>query len=148
MPRLDAERVAVWRTFSTAADLVARRVEHELAYEFNLSLPQFELLTVLAKATRPLRVREITETLSAVPSSLSRRIDSLVTRGYVLRHQAGPDDDARSVQVSLTRDGRLVWRDANVAYRRAVQREFAAHLTETDVTALWRLLGKLPPQRS
>jgi hypothetical protein len=36
-----------------------------------------------------------------------------------------------------------VWRDANVAYRRAVQTEFARHLTDTDVAALARILGKI-----
>jgi DNA-binding MarR family transcriptional regulator len=145
MPRLDAERVALWRTFRTAGDLIARRIEQELAWEFGLTLPQFELLTVLAKSSRPLRVRDLAEQLSAVPSSLSRRIDALISRGYVERVEAPTPDDARAVEVHLTRDGRLVWRDANVAYRRAVQREFAAHLTDSDLVALWRVLGKVPP---
>lgn len=145
MPRLDAERTALWRAFRTAGDLIARRVEQELAWEFDLTLPQFELLTVLAKSSRPLRVRDVTAQLSAVPSSLSRRIDALIDRGYVRRLEAPTALDARAVEVHLTREGRLVWRDANVAYRRAVQREFAAHLTDTDVAALWRVLGKVPP---
>lgn len=148
MPRLDAERVALWRSFRTAGEVIARRIEQELAWEFGLTLPQFELLTVLAKSPRPLRVRDLAEHLSAVPSSLSRRIDALNVRGYVRRVDAPTEGDARAVEVHLTRPGRLVWRDANVAYRRAVQREFAAYLTDSDLAALWRVLGKVPPSET
>ena len=43
----------------------------------------------------------------------------------------------------LTRDGRSFWRDANVIYRRSVQRNFAQVVTESDIVALQRLLSKL-----
>jgi hypothetical protein len=47
------------------------------------------------------------------------------------------------VSVTLTRDGRLLWRDANVIYRRAVQSHFAVVVTDSDIHALQRLLSKL-----
>ncbi len=46
MPRLDAERVALWRSFQTAGEVVSRIIEAEMADEFHLSLPQFDLLAV------------------------------------------------------------------------------------------------------
>lgn len=145
MPRLDAERVALWRQFQTAGEVVARMIEAEMADEFRLSLPQFDLLAVLAQNNDQLRVKDLCDLLTAVPSSLSRRIDALVERGYVVREEPPAADDNRAVIVRLTRMGRLVWRDANIVYRRAVQREFAGDLSEFEVSAMGRALTKISP---
>lgn len=145
MPRLDAERVALWRQFQTAGEVVSRLIEAEMADEFHLSLPQFDLLAALAQNNDQLRVKDLCDILSAVSSSLSRRIDSLVDRGYVVREEPSATDDNRAVLVRLTRMGRLVWRDANIVYRRAVQREFAGDLSEFEVSAMGRALSKISP---
>jgi len=47
--------------------------------------------------------------------------------------------------VRLTRMGRLVWRDSNILYRRAIQREFANGLSETEVSTMVRALTKISP---
>jgi DNA-binding MarR family transcriptional regulator len=120
-------------------------IEAEMADEFRLSLPQFDLLAALAQNNDQLRVKDLCDILSAVPSSLSRRIDSLVDRGYVVREEPSATDDNRAVLVRLTRMGRLVWRDANIVYRRAVQREFAGDLSEFEVSAMGRALSKISP---
>jgi DNA-binding MarR family transcriptional regulator len=52
-------------------------------------------------------------------------------------------DDRRAVTVSLTREGRNVWRDATTTYRSVVQTHFARHLTESDIAALQRVWAKL-----
>jgi len=145
VPRLDAERVALWRAFQTAGEVVSRSIEAEMFDEFHLALPQFDLLAALAQNNDQMRVKELCEILSAVPSSLSRRIDSLVEREYVTREEAPTVEDNRAVIVRLTRMGRLVWRDSNILYRRAIQREFASGLTETEVSTMVRALTKVSP---
>ena len=145
MPRLDAERVALWRVFQTVGEVVSRSIEAEMFDEFHLALPQVDLLAALAHSNDQMRVKELCEILSAVPSSLSRRIDSLVERGYVTREEAPTVEDNRAVMVRLTRMGRLVWRDSNILYRRAIQREFASGLTETEVSTMVRALTKVSP---
>jgi len=145
VPRLDAERVALWRAFQTVGEVVSRSIEAEMFDEFHLALPQFDLLAALAQSNDQMRVKELCEILSAVPSSLSRRIDSLVERGYVTREEAPTVEDNRAVIVRLTRMGRLVWRDSNILYRRAIQREFANGLTETEVSTMVRALTKVSP---
>ncbi len=145
MPRLDAERVALWRAFQTVGEVVSRSIEAEMFDEFHLALPQFDLLAALAQSNDQMRVKELCEILSAVPSSLSRRIDSLVERGYVTREEAPTVEDNRAVMVRLTRMGRLVWRDSNILYRRAIQREFANGLSETEVSTMVRALTKVSP---
>ena len=145
MPRLEAERVALWRAFQTVGEVVSRSIEAEMFDEFHLALPQFDLLAALAQSNDQMRVKELCEILSAVPSSLSRRIDSLVERGYVTREEAPTVEDNRAVMVRLTRMGRLVWRDSNILYRRAIQREFANGLSETEVSTMVRALTKVSP---
>lgn len=145
MPRLDAERVALWRSFQTAGEVVSRLIEAEMADEFHLSLPQFDVLAALAQSNDQLRFKDLCEALAAVPSSLSRRIDALAERGYVTREDSNSSEDHRAVMIRLTRMGRLVWRDANILYRRAIQREFASDLSETEVSAMVRALAKISP---
>jgi hypothetical protein len=43
----------------------------------------------------------------------------------------------------ITREGRALWRDANITFRAVLQRHFAQSLTDTDIVALTRVLGKL-----
>lgn len=145
MPRLDAERVALWRNFQTAGEVVSRLIEAEMADEFHLSLPQFDVLAILAQNNDQLRFKDLCEALAAVPSSLSRRIDALTERGYVTREESNSAEDQRAVMIRLSRMGRLVWRDANILYRRAIQREFASDLSETEVSAMARALAKISP---
>jgi hypothetical protein len=38
-----------------------------------------------------------------------------------------------------------MWRDANIVYRRAIQKAFASELSETDVAAMARALTKIAP---
>ena len=143
MPRLDAGRVATWRAFTTAAAELHRKVEAGLIEDYDLPLAWFETLAALQAAGGSLRVGELCEILHELPSSLSRRLDRLEGAGFVERLATPVLDDKRAVTVSLTRDGRGEWRDANITYRRMVQHHFANVLTDTDIAALQRIFGKL-----
>lgn len=143
MPRLDAERIELWRALCrTTADL-QRRIDAELLDETGLPLGWFEVLAALQQGNGSLRVKEVCDALDDVPSSLSRRLDRLEDEGYVERAATPQPDDRRAVTVTLTSEGRAVWRDANITYRRLVQNEFARTLTDTDLATLHRVLAKL-----
>lgn len=143
MPRLDAGRVATWRTLGVVASEVQRKVESGLLDDYDLPLAWFEVLAALQAAGGSMRVGELCDALHDLPSSLSRRIDRLEEHGYVKRVATPTLDDKRAVTVNLTRDGRAEWRDANITFRRMVQQHFANHLSDSDVAALSRILGKL-----
>lgn len=143
MPRLDAERIELWRQMCTVSALLQRRMEQTLLDDHDLSLAWYDALTAIRSAGGSIRVRELCRLLSEVPSSLSRRLDRLEEEGLVRRHSTPQPDDRRAVSVALTREGRAVWRDANIAYRSALQEHFARHLTETDIVALQRVWAKL-----
>ncbi len=143
MPRLDAERIELWRQLCTTSAVLQRRIEQALHDEYGLSLAWYDALTAIRHAGGRIRVHELRTALSEVPSSLSRRLDRLEDEGYVWRKSTPTTDDRRAVTVSLTREGRNIWRDANITYRSVVQAHFARHLTETDVAALQRVWAKL-----
>ncbi|MGB8859295.1 MAG: MarR family transcriptional regulator [Ilumatobacteraceae bacterium] len=143
MPRLDAERIALWRQFCGVSAMLQRRVDLTLTEEHDLPLTWFDALTDIRAAGGSMRVHELCEALGEVPSSLSRRLDRMEDAGYVRRKHTPQPDDRRAVTVSLTADGRASWRDANITYRRLVQEHFATRLTETDIAALQRVFSKL-----
>ncbi len=143
MPRLDAERIALLRGLCRATDAIERQIDADLMAEYEIPLAWFEVMAALQRAGGGLRVSELCAELGEVPSSLSRRLDRMEAEGHVVREGAPVDGDRRAVTVHLTRDGRLFWRDANVIYRRAVQRHFAQVVTDSDMIALQRLLSKL-----
>ena len=143
MPRLDAERIALWRQLCTSSTALQRRIDQVLMEEHDLPLAWFEVMSALQRAGGAMRVSRLCSELDEVPSSLSRRLDRMEGEGFVDREATPEPGDRRSVTVSLTREGRSLWRDANVIYRRGVQRHFAQMVTETDIHALQRLLAKL-----
>jgi len=120
-----------------------RKVEGGLIDDYDLPLAWFELLAALQAAGGSLRVGDLCEVLHELPSSLSRRLDRLEEHGFVSRTATPTPDDRRAVTVTLTREGRAEWRDANITYRRMVQQHFASALTDTDIASLQRIFGKL-----
>lgn len=122
---------------------VERVLDRELDDEHGLPLSWFDCLTVIRDAGGSMRVKDLCASLHEVPSSLSRRLDRMEEDGLVTREPAPVPDDRRAVAVSLTREGRLTWRDANITFRRVVQQRFAASLSDTDVEALHRVSSKV-----
>lgn len=143
MPRLDAERLGLWREWQRAAALAERSIDDALTESDEMPLAWFDVLATLQRAGGTMRVGELCIDLGAVPSSLSRRLDRLEQVGWVQRRPVAGSADGRAVEVALTKDGREMWRDANVTYRRTVQQVFASRLTDTDIAAITRVLGKL-----
>ncbi len=143
MPRLDAERIALWRQFAVLSSRLQREIDQKLVDEHLLPLNWFEVLAVIRGAGGAMRVHELCEALDEVPSSLSRRLARMQDEGYLKRRHTPRPDDRRAVTVSLTAEGRGVWRDANITYRRLVQQHFAQRLTDTDIATLQRVWSKL-----
>ena len=143
MPRLDAERIGLWRDMCRVTTDLQRRIAAELMDETGVPLTWFEVLAAVQQGNGSLRVKDICAALDDVPSSLSRRLDRLEDEGYLERTATPRPDDRRAVTVTLTAEGRTVWREANLVYRRLVQNEFARTLTDTDLATLHRVLAKL-----
>lgn len=143
MPRLDAERIALWRRWCIASAEIQRRIDTDLQLHHAMPLPWYECLTAIRDAGGTIRVSTLAEQLGEPPSSLSRRLDRLEEEDWVGRLHTPLPGDRRAVSVRITSAGRAEWRDANITYRRLVQQHWAQHLTDTDMAAMHRFLGKL-----
>jgi DNA-binding MarR family transcriptional regulator len=143
VPRLDAERIGLWRSLDRTVTAVGRQIDADLVDEFDLPLAWFEIMSALQRAGGAMRVSRLCSELDEVPSSLSRRLDRMEGEGFVEREATPEPTDRRAVTVTLTREGRSLWRDASVIYRRGVQKHFAQVVTDSDIVALQRLLSKL-----
>jgi DNA-binding MarR family transcriptional regulator len=144
MPRLDAARVAAWRELQSVAAELERLIDSDLRAEWDLSLGWFDVLAALQRCGGTARPSELADELRLVRSSLSRRIDGLAEEGWVVRRNAAGDDQ-RAVVVELTRRGRVLWREMNVTYRRAVQQHFASWLGDREIDSLRSVVGRLAP---
>lgn len=138
----DPERLRTWRAFLTAHAALEKLLAHEMMEEFALQLPWFEVLDALAANEGSMRFGDLAEVTMTNPSSLSRQVDRLEKMRFVAREK-GVGDDGRVVDIVLTPRGHDAWREANPAYYRIVRRVFTNSLTETDVTALTRIFGKV-----
>jgi DNA-binding MarR family transcriptional regulator len=136
----DPERFQAWRSMHRAHEVVRRQVEVALA-EW-LPLPWFEILQELHAAGGSRRALELAESLMVNKSSLTRQLDRMEEAGF-LRRERGADDDGRAVTVTLTRDGRDLHRRAVRRYQSVIRRAFSTHLTDTDLTAIQRVTGKI-----
>jgi DNA-binding MarR family transcriptional regulator len=137
------ERVAAWHELVAAQRRVSTALARDLQVERGLALGWYEVMAELYAAGGRLRMQELAVRLVVNKSSLSRMVDRMAEDGYVEREPCV--DDARGQFAVLTRDGRAVLRRASPIYRRGVRRHFADALTASDVTALHRALGKVPP---
>ena len=86
----DPERLQTWRAFLTAHAAMAKMLTHELAEEYDLQLPWFEVLDALAANEGSMRFNELAERTMTNPSSLSRQIDKLEDVTRVARNQSDP----------------------------------------------------------
>jgi DNA-binding MarR family transcriptional regulator len=119
----DDELVDAVMTASRA--LLAVTARSLASVDEEVTLPQYRALVVLAQRG-PRRPADLAAALAVTPSTGTRMCDRLVARGLVRRER--PEDDRRSVAVSLSDSGQVLVRD--------VTRRRRADLS--------RLLGGLP----
>jgi DNA-binding MarR family transcriptional regulator len=122
MARLDAERLAAWTDTRAMVERVARAIDAELQAEWAVPLAWFDVLARLRALGGKARPQDLAEALGIPRATLSRRLDRLAEEGWVQRHHGVDPDDHRAVLVELTARGRTLWREMNVTYRRAVNR--------------------------
>ena len=120
-------------------------IDDALLAEWDVPLGWFDVLSGLQRMGGSARPSDLAEELRLVRSSLSRRLDRLEEEGWVQRTRPSGLDDQRAVIVELTRRGRTLWREMNVTYRRAVQANVAAALSDDDVAALRHVLALVAP---
>jgi DNA-binding MarR family transcriptional regulator len=86
-------------------------------------------------------MNELAERILYSKSGFTRVVDRMEEAGLLRRVR--PNNDRRSILVSLTDKGRDTMVRARRYHRDGIERHFAGHLTDTDVKALIRALEKI-----
>ena len=134
--------VASWMNLQQASRVIQGTLEEKLRAESDLTWAEFELLWRLQLADgHPLRMNEIAEQLLGSPSGTTRIVDRLETERLIARET--PRDNRRVVHVRLTERGRTRLAAADRALKGALANAFSAHLSESEVLTLRRLVRKL-----
>jgi DNA-binding MarR family transcriptional regulator len=123
-----------WRTYiETYADLVGA-IERDLA-EHGLTLGDYQVLVYLSEADdRSMRMCDLADRLQLSPSGLTRRLDGLVSTGYVKREPS--TQDRRVMMAQLTDSGFETLREAAPSHVDSVRRHIFDHLDDSQVEAM------------
>ena len=135
-------QIGTWLNLQQANRVLEGILEARLRTETDLSAPEYEVLFRLQHASgHLLLMSEIAAQLLNSPSGATRIADRLEAGGLIARRT--PRDNRRVVQVTLTERGRQALEKADRVFRGALRESFAAHLSESDVNELRRLMRKL-----
>src|SRR5215471_11141026 len=140
--------VGAWAALLQVHAALVPRLDRALQQAAGLPLSWYDVLLELAAAPgRRLRMGELGERVVLSRTRVSRIVDELVKAGLVSRE--GNPDDGRSAFAVLTADGLASYRAAAPVYVAGIEQEFAAALSDEDLRAIARTLGKLigKPQR-
>jgi DNA-binding MarR family transcriptional regulator len=133
--------VAAWSALLRVHAAVVPKLARALQ-EVGLPISWYDVLLVLnAAPSRRLRMSELGDQAVLSREQVSRVVTELERAGLVER-QPNPDDK-RSSFATITKAGRERLRAAAPTYLAAIQRHYTSHLTERDVSAVARALGKV-----
>jgi DNA-binding MarR family transcriptional regulator len=135
------ERLRAWRLFFESALAVIDVLEVEMERDAGFPLPWYDVLVQLEDAPEGRRMNELADQILYSKSGLTRVVDRMEKAGLVRRVR--PENDRRSIFVSLTDEGRETMERARRHHRDGIEQHFAGHLSDGDVKALTRALEKV-----
>jgi DNA-binding MarR family transcriptional regulator len=140
-PRMTSSELATWRPLlDTTAEL--RRVLGAELQETGLSPADYQVLLALTEAKgKRIRSSELARTIDWERSRLSHHLGRMERRRLIRRDDCAVD--SRGAEVSLTAEGRRVFRRATVPHMRSIKRHFADALTPEQFAALADILESL-----
>ncbi|MBW5480986.1 MarR family winged helix-turn-helix transcriptional regulator [Streptomyces bambusae] len=124
-----------------AGTTLTERVDRALTKAHDLPVSWFEVMLWLATSPEPVPASVLGNSTMLSRSQVSRVVDALQGRGLVARTPSARD--ARSVEVSLTEEGRRVFAEADATRREALAPVFTDLLDAQDLAALGAVWRKL-----
>jgi len=131
-----------WRAYINGSTLLFERLDRQLREEFDLSLPEYEILVRLSEAPqRSLRMAVLASSVSHSRSRVTHTIARLESKGLVER-RACPTD-GRGVIASLTESGWGCLMAAAPMHVEGVRRNLVELSSEADLAAVGRVFGRV-----
>ncbi|MCB0216061.1 MAG: MarR family transcriptional regulator [Caldilineae bacterium] len=141
-PWLDADEMRAWRSFiETVGDLIAA-LDADLQEAGALGLGDYQVLVYLSEAEGwSLRMCDLAARLHLSPSGLTRRIDGLVRRGFVVREPC--ESDRRVLLARLTEPGHAALAEAAPHHVESIRRHLLTPLSRAQVCALGEIFSRV-----
>ncbi|HEX2199227.1 MAG TPA: MarR family transcriptional regulator [Burkholderiales bacterium] len=136
--RLDPTARIFYR-FAISAEHYARRLAAMYRPAYGISPPEWKVMAQLAQHA-PMSATEAGRYTSLMPDKVTRAVDGLVSKGFVVRRL--DREDKRRVVLSLSAKGSRAFADIDKA-RYAIESEMLARLAPEDIRALQRSLEKI-----
>jgi DNA-binding MarR family transcriptional regulator len=127
-------RLEAWRALLLAHDAAIRAIEADLRRTGTIPLTWYDVLLELRAADGGLRMQDLSDRVVLSRTRVSRLVDEMAAAGLVEKRQdAG---DKRVNWASITEDGVRALEETAPAYRRAIERYFAAYVSEDEARVI------------
>lgn len=138
------QELRLWLRLLTCTQLVEKQVRARLREQFDTTLPRFDLMAQLERASDGMKMNELSRRMMVSGGNVTGITDQLVAEGLVERSDV--EGDRRAYRVRLTARGKRTFREMALAHEEWIVEAFSA-LGERDVATLHRLLGKVKEHR-
>jgi DNA-binding MarR family transcriptional regulator len=141
----DRRAAATWEALFRTQAVLLRRLQADPIWR-EVSLREYDVLFMLMTAGGAMRLRELTQQVLLVQSSVSRLVERMEARGLVTR--SVPADDARGTLVTITAEGRRVQHEVGALHVQAIGRFVGEALDDEQQRELRGLLDALRSAQS
>ena len=139
---LTSERMAAWEGLIRTVGALMKTFDQELDKSLGLPLTWYDVQVQLGGADGGrLRMQALAERVVLSRSGLTRLVDRMEKAGLVRREHS--QEDRRGYYAVLTEEGRQAFDKAQPIHRSDIQEHFARHLSDADVRALTKIIGKV-----
>lgn len=135
----DKEAVRTWLRILSCEIVVEQNLRSRFRSYFSRTLPQFDVLSELERADRPLAMSELSRELMVSNANVTGVIDRLEKSGLVERNRA--KHDRRVLYIQLSKEGRRQFNKMAKHHERWVGELFGG-LNEKEMSRLQSLLLK------
>ena len=132
-PPLSKQRLRLWIRILRAARAIEAEVRERLRVNFDVTLPQFDVMAALERKPDGMTMTELSRFLMVSNGNVTGIIERLAADGMVSREPAA--GDRRAVHVSLTRRGVAFFQDVAAAHEGWVD-ELLSDFTRADTEVL------------
>jgi DNA-binding MarR family transcriptional regulator len=134
----DHDALRLWLRLFTCSTMISQHVGSALKRDFGSSLPRFDLLAQLDRASDGLRMGELSERTLSTGGNITWLVRALEAEGLVTRRVA--DTDRRAAIVRLTPAGRRHFATMARAHERWIT-TLLSSLSASERKTLYALLG-------
>lgn len=139
-PEFGKARLRLWIRLLRASRYIEGEVRNRLRQEFDITLPQFDVLAALFRKPNGMLMSELSHHLMVSNGNVTGIVDRLVADGLVVR--APRDGDRRAWLVKLTPNGRKSFEDMAKTHEGWVS-DILSDVTPKQADELARLLKNL-----